>query len=58
VLDGELTMELDGRECVLAVGQGLEIAPGEPHQAKNMADADVRFLVISQPASHGDRVSA
>lgn len=51
-------MELDGRECVLAVGQGLEIAPGEPHQAKNMADADVRFLVISQPASHGDRVSA
>jgi len=58
VLEGELTMELAGQFHTLAVGQGLEIAPGEPHQAINQAGRDVCFLVISQPPSHGDRVAA
>jgi mannose-6-phosphate isomerase-like protein (cupin superfamily) len=38
--------------------QGLEIAPGEKHQAINRSSADVRFIVTSQPPSHGDRVNA
>jgi quercetin dioxygenase-like cupin family protein len=58
VLEGKLTMELAGQEHSLGLGQGLEIAPGQPHQAMNKADGDVRFLVISQPPSHGDRVPA
>ncbi len=57
VLEGELTMEVDGREHQLKTRQGLEIAPGERHQAKNSSAADVRFLVVSQPPSHGDRHS-
>jgi mannose-6-phosphate isomerase-like protein (cupin superfamily) len=58
VLEGELTMEVDGRLYSLQARQGLEIAPGQPHQALNRSSADVRFLVISQPPSHGDRQPA
>lgn len=56
VLEGELTMVLGAGKCVLRVGQGLEIAPGEVHQAVNRGPQPVRFLVTSQPPSRGDRV--
>jgi mannose-6-phosphate isomerase-like protein (cupin superfamily) len=56
VLEGELTMEVEGVEQRLTREQGLEIAPGEKHQAINRSSADVRFIVTSQPPSHGDRV--
>jgi mannose-6-phosphate isomerase-like protein (cupin superfamily) len=55
VLEGELTMQFDDRVVTLKPHQGIEIAPGLPHQAKNVSQADTRFLVISQPPSHGDR---
>jgi mannose-6-phosphate isomerase-like protein (cupin superfamily) len=55
VLAGELTLEVEDREIVLGAGQGLEIEPGEVHQAMNRGTAEVRMLVISQPPSHGDR---
>jgi quercetin dioxygenase-like cupin family protein len=58
VLAGELTLELAGAHHSLTAGIGLEIAPGEPHQALNNSQNEVRFLVISQPASHGDRQPA
>ena len=55
VLEGELTMQFDNRAVVLKSRQGIEIASGLPHQAKNSSATDVRFLVVSQPPSHGDR---
>ena len=55
VLSGELTMEVAGRFYLLQARQGLEIAPGEPHQARNRSGTDSHFLVISQPPSHVDR---
>jgi mannose-6-phosphate isomerase-like protein (cupin superfamily) len=58
VLEGELTMEVDKRNYRLAAGEGLEIAPGQAHQALNLSVAGTRFLVISQPPSHGDRQAA
>lgn len=58
VLEGKLTVEINGRLIVLGTRQGLEISPGEPHQAMNRSGADVSFLVISQPPSHGDRAPA
>ncbi|MBT9331410.1 cupin domain-containing protein [Paracidobacterium acidisoli] len=60
VLEGELALELEGRVHVLGAGQGIEIAPGERHQAQNPAasGAEVRFLVISSPMSQGDRTPA
>jgi mannose-6-phosphate isomerase-like protein (cupin superfamily) len=56
VLSGELTLMVDGQAHTLAAQQGLEIAPGEVHQAINRSGTPVRFLVTSQPPSHGDRV--
>ncbi|GAB4216734.1 MAG: cupin domain-containing protein [Roseiflexaceae bacterium] len=58
VLSGELTMEIGGELLLLAAQQGVEIAPGVPHQALNRSDEDVAFLVISCPPSHGDRIPA
>jgi mannose-6-phosphate isomerase-like protein (cupin superfamily) len=55
VLEGTLTMRLDADPVVLRRGQGIEIAPGESHQAANLSNASVGFLVISNPPSHGDR---
>jgi mannose-6-phosphate isomerase-like protein (cupin superfamily) len=58
VLEGELTLEVEERDFVLRAGQGLEIAPGQRHQAINRSENRVRMLVTSQPPSHGDRVNA
>jgi mannose-6-phosphate isomerase-like protein (cupin superfamily) len=55
VLEGTLTLEVDGRVHHLGPGVGLEVAPGATHQARNDADAPTEFLVVSQPPSHGDR---
>ena len=56
VLQGELQILVQGTPVSLAEGEGLEIAPGTVHQARNTSSEEVRFLVVSQPPSHGDRV--
>jgi mannose-6-phosphate isomerase-like protein (cupin superfamily) len=57
VLTGALTLDVDGAVEVIHAGEGLEIAPGARHQARNDAGDDVEFLVVSQPTSMGDRVT-
>ena len=56
VLQGELTMEVEGALHRLTPRQGMEIPPGRTHQARNDSAAEVRFLVISAPPGQGDRV--
>ena len=56
VIEGELTMEIEHHDFTLKDGEGIEIAPGQAHQAINRSGAPVRFVVTSQPPSHGDRV--
>jgi mannose-6-phosphate isomerase-like protein (cupin superfamily) len=56
VLAGELTLIVDGIDHTLHPYQGLEIAPGQRHQAINHSATPVRFLVTSNPPSHGDRI--
>ena len=62
VLEGELSMELEGNTITLSKNEALEIAPGQAHQAMNYSEADVRFLVISSPPTRSanglDRESA
>ncbi|MBZ5673997.1 MAG: cupin domain-containing protein [Acidobacteriia bacterium] len=58
VLRGHLSIEVGGSELVLSPGQGVHITAGEPHQVRNRASVDAEFLVVSNPPSHGDRVSA
>jgi mannose-6-phosphate isomerase-like protein (cupin superfamily) len=56
ILAGEAVMEMNGETITMARGDGLHIPAGTPHRIRNDSGADVRFLVISQPPSHGDRV--
>jgi mannose-6-phosphate isomerase-like protein (cupin superfamily) len=55
VLSGELTLIVNQQAHTLNPYEGLEIAPGEIHQAVNHNSSPVRFLVTSHPPSHGDR---
>jgi len=57
ILSGQATMETDGERILLLAGQGVAIPPGTRHQFRNHSEEPVRFLVISQPPSHGDRVT-
>ena len=57
MLSGEATMETAGQEVRLAAGQGLHIMPGTHHRIRNSSNQPIRFLVISGPPSHGDRVN-
>jgi mannose-6-phosphate isomerase-like protein (cupin superfamily) len=56
ILSGEAVMEVDGQSKKLTAGDGIRILPRNLHQLSNPSSAPVRFLVISQPPSHGDRV--
>jgi quercetin dioxygenase-like cupin family protein len=58
VLEGEAAFELEGVVHRLHQGQGLHVPPGSAHQMRNESPADVRFVVISAPKSHGDRIAA
>jgi len=56
ILSGCAVLEINGERVALAEGQGLEVAPGTPHQFMNESLADVHFLVVSHPSTKGDRV--
>lgn len=58
LLQGEAVLELDGVRHVLTPGLGLHVPPGVAHQMRNDSPADARFLVVSSPRSHGDRIAA
>lgn len=55
VQEGEAVLEAEGVEHTLRAGEGLQIEPCVPHQMFNRSSADVFFLVVSTPHSHGDR---
>lgn len=57
VLKGTATLEIDGETVILNAQEGAEVPPRVPHQMLNASEADVEFLVISQPTTRGDRVS-
>ncbi len=58
VLQGQAVIEVEGQRHALGEGQGLHVAPELAHQFRNESAADVVFLVISTPRSHGDRHAA
>ncbi len=58
VLDGWLTMEIEGHLYKVPARQGIEIPPLVSHQARNDERSGVTFLVISTPTSRGDRTIA
>lgn len=55
VLAGEVLMEVEGQLTLVQAGSGIHVLPGTRHQIRNPSSTPARFLVISQPPSHGDR---
>jgi mannose-6-phosphate isomerase-like protein (cupin superfamily) len=49
-------MEVEGKTMLLPAGSGVRVLPGKRHQIRNPSSSPVRFLVISHPRSHGDRI--
>lgn len=58
VLEGELTMEVEHHVFAVHAGEGIEVSPGQQHQAHNKSNGVLRIIVTSQPPSHGDKVEA
>jgi len=56
ILSGEVLMEVEGRTTLVAAGSGIRVLSGTRHQIRNPSSSAARFLVISQPPSHGDRI--
>lgn len=56
ILSGEVIMEIEGSSTLVRAGSGIRVPPGMHHQISNPSSGAVRFLVISQPPSHGDRI--
>ncbi|MFZ0321121.1 MAG: cupin domain-containing protein [Candidatus Sulfotelmatobacter sp.] len=57
ILSGEAIMEAEGQSTLVRAGSGIRILPGARHQISNPSSGAVRFLVISQPPSRGDRIT-
>lgn len=58
ILSGTAAMEIAGETVELYAQEGVSILPGVPHRMYNPTEQDVEFMVISSPASSGDRVLA
>lgn len=56
ILQGEAVLEAAGQVFTLRAKQGIEVPPKVAHQFRNESNSEVRFLVVSVPKSHGDRV--
>lgn len=56
VLSGVATLEFKGQRLVLGPQQGVSIPPTVPHRLLNETQADLSFIVVSSPMSHGDRI--
>lgn len=56
ILTGEVLMEINGENLLIAAGSGVRILPGTRHQIRNPSSSPVRFVVVSQPPSRGDRI--
>jgi len=56
VISGTASIEVEQTNFNLTENQGIEISPGVLHRFVNTSDRVVRFIVVSMPQSHGDRI--
>ena len=57
ILSGIATFEINGELKTVNGGQSIHIRNKIKHRILNNGDADLHFLVVSEPKSHGDRVN-
>jgi mannose-6-phosphate isomerase-like protein (cupin superfamily) len=56
ILSGTATFEVEGETVIVEHNQSLHIPVGKKHRIFNKTDADLHFLVVSEPKSQGDRI--
>lgn len=56
ILSGKADFELNGEVIILHVNESIHVPKGISHRITNAGNEDLRFLVISQPKSRGDRI--
>ncbi len=57
ILSGIATFIVDESMYKIQTGESIQILPGQKHCVMNEGEADLAFLVISEPPSHGDRIN-
>lgn len=55
MLSGQAVIEINGESHDLNEWEGIEVPPQTPHQIMNTSVNPIEFLVISHPATKGDR---
>jgi mannose-6-phosphate isomerase-like protein (cupin superfamily)/ribosomal protein S18 acetylase RimI-like enzyme len=56
ILSGTALLEVDGEQNNLEAGESLHIKPKSLHRISNQGSGDLRFVLVSQPKAHGDRI--
>ena len=56
ILEGSATFNLEGVIYELKAHQSIYVYPGQAHFIQNNSNDPIKFLVISNPHSHYDRV--
>lgn len=57
ILEGMLTIELNDTTYELHKDESITIVAGAPHRVYNNTNGIVKFIVVSCPDSHNDRVN-
>lgn len=55
ILQGTATFTIEGNLQIVNSGESLHIPVLCKHKISNESDADLHFIVVSEPKSHGDR---
>jgi mannose-6-phosphate isomerase-like protein (cupin superfamily)/N-acetylglutamate synthase-like GNAT family acetyltransferase len=56
ILSGSATFEINGEILQLSVNESIHVPAKILHKISNKGKEDLKFLVISEPKSHGDRI--
>ena len=56
IKEGTAKFEIDGKVFLAQANQSVIINPGLVHRISNETDNRLKFLVISQPSTAGDRI--
>lgn len=57
ILEGTVTMYVDGTEYVLNPGDYIHLEPGEVHKICNFGDMNVKMTVAAAPFAENDKVT-
>jgi mannose-6-phosphate isomerase-like protein (cupin superfamily) len=57
ILSGIACFSIEDMSYDVNQGESIHILPGLKHLIRNDSDHDLKFLVVSEPPSHGDRIN-